>query len=68
MTMKYYVCTTNHRKNAKRHIFEKCDSFLSAVNAAARINPDLYHVEIVSGDWKYYHHISYSTMCLLREK
>ena len=51
--MKYYICSTAKRKNAKRHIQSKHDTFEEAVACFDRVSQNMrYHWEIISGDWK----------------
>lgn len=47
----FYVTITARRKNAKRHIAKKCQTFESAIYFAHMLNPS-YIIEIFSGDWK----------------
>ena len=51
--MKYYICSTAKRKNAKRHICSKHDSYEEACICFARMRKNIrYNWELVSGDWK----------------
>ena len=52
--MKYFVCSTAKRKNAKRHIFSKHDSYEEACKKFDRIRKlnTRYNWELISGDWK----------------
>ena len=52
--MKYYICLTAKRKNAKRHICSKHDSYEEACKYFERISKlnTSYNWELISGDWK----------------
>lgn len=49
--MVYYVCTIAKRKNARRHIFAKTDSYNDALHYVSRINPKRYRAVIVCDRW-----------------
>ena len=52
--MKYYICMTAKRKNAKRHIQSKHYSYTEACKYFDRISKinTGYNWELISGDWK----------------
>lgn len=51
--MKFYICLTAKRKNAKRLIQSKFASYEEALSYFDRISQNSrYHWELISGDWK----------------